>query len=415
MKVNCIIFFVLAFVFTSSAQITTPNDSVSTGSNNTDMVFYQLSTGQKTSTSNTNWHMAISIRPTAFPAAPLGGTTIRINEANGVHVRYVPNANAAEYNNVDTTGWQAWPMLHDADSILDEGALNANRSAGIFDFGWGVYNSVSHDVVGDSLYLIELPDGSLKKFIVVNLDRDTAYNIKYSNIDNSNLQELHISKKDYLGKSFVYLNLYTNAVEDKEPASTDWDLLFIEYAARDVVQGSVVAKVGVLANKTTTVGKANGNAAFYTTYQGSYSSMMNAIGWNWNNYDSQNDVYTVEDSLAYFVRDYYGMAYKLSFTSYAGPSTGVISFYKENQTATGIPETETTSLALYPNPANDILTIVSNITTTANISDLSGRLIDTLLVYEGNNSYATSTLPNGIYLLGLGKGQAVKKLVIQHN
>lgn len=413
MKVNCIIFFVLALVFTSSAQIT-PNDIVSTGTDNTEMVFYQLSTGSKTSASNTDWHLALSIRATEFPAAPLGGTTIRINEANGVHAIYVPNADASQYSNVDTTGWQAWTKLHDADSIMDEGALNSNRGAGIFDFGWGVYNSVSHDVVGDSLYLIQLPNGELKKFVVVNLDRDTAYNIKYSNIDNSNLQNLHISKRNYIGKNFVYLNLQTNTVLDKEPVSANWDLLFTKYAARDVVSGEAIAKVGVLANKNRSIGKATGSDAALTYYNGTPSTMMNAIGWNWNTFDSQSGTYTVQSELAYFIRDANGMDYKIVLTDYEGPSTGIIRFNKADNTATGISNVEAINVSAYPNPVNNSLTILADATTTASINDLNGRVIDTITINEGSNTYATSTLANGIYILSLGNGQAVKKLVVQH-
>lgn len=413
MKVNCIIFFVFALVLASSAQIA-PNDFVSTGADNTDMVFYELSTGTKTTSSNTDWHLAISIRPTEFPGAPLGGTTIRINEANGVHAIYVPNANASQFDNVDTTGWGNWGLLHDADSILDEGALNSNRSAGIFDFGWGNYNSVSHDVTGDSLYLIQLPNGELKKFMVVVLDRDTAYNIKYSDINNSNVQTLHISKRDYIGKNFVYLNMQTNVVYDKEPLSANWDLLFTKYAARDAVGGEVIAKVGVLANKGRAIGKATGTDAALPYFTGSTSSMMNAIGWNWCTYNNQNDEYVAADSLAYFIKDAASFEYKLVLTNYEGPSTGIIRFNKQDNMATGIESVTSINVNAYPNPANNSLTITSDAITTAHISDLNGRVIDTIAINEGSNTYATSTLANGMYILSLGNGQAVKKLIIQH-
>lgn len=419
MKVACIMFLSLVSFCTVFAQSTIPNDSVNTGTDNAQMVFYQLSTGTKTSSSNTDWHLAITVRPTQFPNAPLGGTSIRINEANGVHAYYVPNADATQYSTVDTTGWNAWTRLHDSDSILDEGALNSNRGTGIFDFGWGVYNSVSHDVVGDSMYLIELPNGELKKFIVVDLDRDTAFNIKYSNIDNSDLQNIHISKAQYLNKTFVYLNLLTNQVEDKEPVKTAWDLLFIKYAARDVTQGSITPMVGAWANNGVMVGKATGYDAFYSNYFGNYSSMLNSIGWNWNSYDAQNDQYNVDDSLAYFIRDINGMEYKMNFTSYAGPSTGVISFYKQDNMATGISSLEESiNVSAYPNPAIDVLNIVATETgnnTTATIADLSGKTIETLRLNEGINTYATSQLPNGIYLLNVANANSslTRKLVIQ--
>jgi hypothetical protein len=85
------------YVVISDAQVITANDSVSTGMNDTAMVFYSLATKQKTYSSNVDWHLAVSVRPTQFPEHPLGGTTIRINEANGVQVFISPNANASGY------------------------------------------------------------------------------------------------------------------------------------------------------------------------------------------------------------------------------------------------------------------------------------------------------------------------------
>lgn len=420
MKLASILLLFLASGFTSSAQSTIPNDSVITGADNTQMVFYQLSTGQKTVTSNTDWHLAITIRPTQFPNAPLGGTSIRINEANGVHAYYVPNANAAEYATVDTADWNTWTMLHDSDSLLDEGALNSNRGPGIFDFGWGVYNSISHDVVGDSLYLIQLPNGALKKLLIADLDRDTAFNIKYSNIDNSDMQLLHISKLQYPGKSFVYLNMLTNQIEDKEPLAANWDLLFTKYTARDIIQNNYTPIVGVWANKGVEIGKATGADAQYSSFMGSYSTMLNSIGWNWNSYDSQNDIYTIQDSLAYFIRPVNGMEYKLNFTSYSGPATGIISFYTAQIMATSIAAVENPIQVLtYPNPANDVLTIAvgeKELNTRLTLTDLNGKTLDTFALSAGLNTYATTTLPNGIYLLQIANttNSVTKKLVIQH-
>ncbi|HWB63832.1 MAG TPA: hypothetical protein VG603_10000, partial [Chitinophagales bacterium] len=61
----------LLALFTTNAQVLAPNDSALTGTGNTQMVFYSLSTGYKTVSSDTDWHLAITVRPTQYPSAPL--------------------------------------------------------------------------------------------------------------------------------------------------------------------------------------------------------------------------------------------------------------------------------------------------------------------------------------------------------
>lgn len=59
------------------------------------------------------------------------------------------------------------------------------------------------------------------------------------------------------------------------------------------------------------------------------------------------------------------------------------------------------SLMVYPNPANDYITIVENLTETSNISlmNILGQLID---INVKNNRIDVSNLPNGIYFIKIG-------------
>lgn len=403
----------------SIAQAITANDSVSTGAGNSQMVFYKLSDGTKTTSSNTDWHLAITVRATQFPNAPLGGTTIRINEANGVKAIYVPNADAAAFNTVDTTGWQSWRKLHDSDTAIDEGALNSNRGSNIFDFGWGTYNSGTHNVTGDSLYLIQLPNGELKKFLVVDLDKDTAFNLKYSNIDNSDLQTLNISKKNYQGKQFVYLNLLTNTVHDKEPLASAWDLQFLKYAANDVLPDTAYPVAGVWANKNAKVAEARNANVLNNNYQSyTFSDNLNAIGWDWKSFNNQTFQYEIEDSLAYFVQTQGGAVYKVIFTGYSGSSTGVISFYTEPVTGTtGVETTEVPTVALFPNPSSNYVNIAveqnKNLRSVV-ITDMSGRVLVNATASGRFHTISTLDFPNGFYLatINLGGQTVAKRFVV---
>ena len=415
MKQIFIIIYNLFFFSVTYAQIIA-NDSAQTGTGSSSMTFYSLKTGQKTIVSNTDWHLAISIRPTQFqvPFSPIGGTTIRMNEAMGVKVYYVPDANAAAFNIVDTTGYKNWTILHDSDTSIDEGVLNSNRNKGnIYDFGWGTYNGSNHNVTGDSLYLIQLPNGELKKFIVVNLDRDTAFNLKYSNIDNSDLQTIHISKKDYIGKEFVYLNLLDNEIHDKEPLAADWDLQFLKYTATDILSNKFVPVVGVWLNKGALAAQRMAHDVTDNDYSNlTFSHKLNAIGWNWKyqgssqallsgkNIFAVSEFYLTKDSLTYFVQTVGAQVYKVIFTRY-NPGNGQIDFYKELLTPLAIDEPKNESVfQLFPNPTSSILNVVLNATgATFKVADLNGRIVLEEITTENTTQINTDVLSNGIYLL----------------
>lgn len=425
-----LIYLSLLFVVANAQTSITANDSVNLEEEAVSTTFYSLATNSKTVADYNNWHLMITVRATQFPGSPLGGTTIRANQAFGTKVYYVPNAGAADFNTLDTTGYRNWEKLQDSDTSIDEGALNSNRDRSqIFDFGWGVYNGSSHNVTGDSIYLVQLPTGELKKFLVVNLDKDTAFNLKYSNIDNSDLQTLHISKKAFLGKEFVYLNLLDNTIEDKEPHLADWDLQFLKYTATDVVSGQFIPQVGVWLNKGTLAAKRSHHDVNDNSLTGlNFSDDLNTIGWNWKypgsfgalisgkNTPSTIEFYKVEDSLAYFIQTKAGDFYKLVFTGY-NVNKGKIKFYKEKLSgSTGVEETTTENVSgIYPNPANSVLNIALN-TTEAQLKvfDLSGRLITETVSLQNTVQLNTSEFANGVYVLQtIANGKvSVKRFVV---
>ena len=400
---------VIVFLFcTGYAQVIVPNDSAITGPGYNQLIFYSLATGTKTSASNTDWQLAVTVRPTQFPQSPLGGTTIRHNEANGVSVFIAPNANAASFNSLDTTNWRSWRKLHDSDTLLDMGAFNSIRGGNIFDFGWGFYNSTTHNVVGDSIFLIELPNGDLKKFLVVGLVYDTAFNLQYSNVDNSNLQNIHIGKAEYAGKEFVYLNLANNTINDKEPLATDWDLEFLEYFATGGSPGIYLPKAGAWVNPGTMVAKATGVDVQSNNYQGlTFSPNLNTIGWDWEINDSLQ-IYHVQDSLAYFVETKAGNYYKIVFTGFGGSTTGVFSFYSQAVAApSAISETRASNIeTIFPNPTNSTLNILLNTRSSSylKVFDITGKVITEKEISETLTQLNIASFASGIYLLAVTTG-----------
>ncbi len=301
---NRILLTITAFLLfsTSYSQPLTPNDSVSTNAGNTHMVFYNFTTGYKSVSSNTDWHFAVTVRPTQFPDYPLGGTTVRINEAFGVNVYQIPGFNETSTDSiVDTTNYHTWLKLHDSDTLLDLGAFNRDYSMP-FNYGWGNYTpDAQHSVVGKKVFLVELPNGAVKKVFIEKLVYDTAWIISYKNIDNTDSAGFIVNKHQYQGKNFVYLNLIDHTVLDKEPLAADWDVQFLKYA--NETPDSVYPVTGVWLNGGLAAAKVeqvyvDGN----NYYQVTLSNMLALIGYDWQVYDTASHTYSVRDSLIYVVR-----------------------------------------------------------------------------------------------------------------
>ncbi len=416
----------LAFLFFASlkitAQVVAANDSVATAAGNTDMVFYNLQSGQKTSASNIDWHLALSVRPSLFPLNTLQGTSLRINEALGVNAYQIPGFNADSfYTVVDAADYLSWNQLHDADSMLDKGALNDGLNIQFYNYGWGVYNGPpNHDVVGKKVYLFVMPDGSKKKFIVDQLDRDTAWVVKYANLDNSDLQTIRVSKNTYANKNFVYLNILDNMVHDKEPLSNEWDLQFLKYSAMDVMADTTLNVVGVWTNKGETVAEAAPVNAALIDNAGAvpFANNMNTIGWDWKQYDYLNHTCILRDSLAYFVKTNSGIVFKLVFTGYSDLGAGIISFYKQEYiTAIAEPEKQL-SLDVFPNPSSSVLNIVTGSANEIEIkvTDLSGRVLNSTKTSSPLVQLNTTEMASGVYLLSVTSGNAAgkRKFVVAH-
>lgn len=409
-----------SFFVTGYSQSIAANDSAITGAGNTEMVFYQLSTGTKTTASNTDWHLALSVQPSQFPSNTLQGASLRINEANGIKVYEIPGFTADSFNVVvDTTGYHSWLNVHDSDTLLNFGALNTGYNIPSFFYGWGAYaGPPTHNVVGTKVYLFCFPGGEMKKFMVNDLDKDTAWNVQYADLDNSNLQNVHVSKKDFLGKQYVYLDMLTQTIRDKEPLASDWDLQFLKYAGTDVMPGSTYAVLGVWINKGISSAKAEGVEVSGNNYGAySFSTQLNAIGWNWKHYDNQNSVYVIQDSLAYFIQTKSGDVYKVIFTGYH-PANGVVDFYQQLIPTTGIKEYSATHFTVFPNPVANELYIRSDIsiaTQEITITDMSGRVVvKTTGDVGAQTSIHTGNLANGCYLLRITDRhqQYIQRLVV---
>ncbi len=390
-------------------------DTISMEAGRVNDVFYSLKTGSKIQQMRSDWDVQFSTHKY--------DVTIRTNGSQGVALYAYPNSGLAGWNSIDTTGLFMWPVLYNSDKDWEMGAFNANGTGSELDYGWGVYNMISHNIVGDSLFVIQIPVSSseftfLKLWIVDKNPTINKYTFKFANLDGTNENEVVLSCNDYETKNFVGYDFKTKAFVDREPASADWDLQFTKYMTfyENIMWYPVT---GLLQNY-------NVEAASYPlvdttfmdfTIEALDSTNISTIGNYWNNFNGTS--YTINDSLVYFVSDQESSIWKLVFEYYTPSSIGKIGFRKmlleDHANITEAGGVSNGKVAISPNPATSStqLLFTANKPGMAQVSviNLTGQT-----VYTQNISYVSglntsnldvSNLPQGIYIVSVRAGNAL--------
>lgn len=316
---NLIYLLLAIFVLSSCNETEGPeeeisySDSISMGASYADEVYYSLENGIISTAPRASWDIAFSANPMS--------STILINEGFGVMLYTYPNGDMTAWDDVDTTGMSAWPPMYNADTSWYYGAFDRNAT-GHPDYGWGVYNSQTHDVMGDSLFVIKLNDGTLKKiFIEKRAAMTNSFTIKYGDIDGAG-ETKEISCNPYAEKNFVYFSLTTGEVMDNEPDTESWDIVFTKYHDESIPY----IVTGVLSNMDVE----NGEVREMDTNEAKpsdaeFNSNISEIGSDWKKFDMGSFTYLIEEDLCYFVKRG-DMTYKLVFTATDGSASGKIVF-----------------------------------------------------------------------------------------
>jgi Secretion system C-terminal sorting domain len=380
-------------------------DTVSLGAGYANQVWYSLQNDNQGSAPKNNWDLAFDC--TAY------GTAIHINSVTGTQLWLYPTGDTAAWASVDTTGITGWIPRYNSDTSWVNGALNLFPTSA-FDLGWGIYNSVTHIVTGDSLFIIKLSDGSYRKLWIQQLSSG-IYTVRSASLNNTNDATFSIDKLPYSTKNFVYYSLQNNAVVDREPASADWDLLFTQYTAFIPTPYSVA---GVLHNYGTTAAElrqvdvsiaSHGSAIFGTA--------INGIGYDWKQFTQSG--WAIEDSLVYFVQTQSGDIWKLIFTGFGGSANGNFIFTKELVSATAVSENQQQqpSSSLWPNPAHHQFTLLIGTpaeNTTAEIFDQNGRIVASVkpAAFTQLIQFETESWTPGLYHVRIVSNNSVETLRI---
>lgn len=300
------------------SQPSSQNEMVSMGASYNKDVYYSLANGTASSPDRTEWDLAFYTNPMT--------STIITNDGMGIKLYVWPNGTKDDWATAIDTNGMLWPSaLYNtySDTSWQNGAFDKN-SLGHPDYGWGQYDMTSHGVFGDSIHIIDLGDGTLKKLLIEQRNPMTnTFHIKYADLDGTNEQTSEIVAADHLDKNLIHFSLKTNQTIIHEPASESWDLMFTKYFDESIPY--IVS--GILTNNGIMVAKGDTTTTDYMSL--SYSKVINTIGSDWKSFNMGTYQYDLSDNLVFFIKDLNGDYYSIKFTAFEGSSSGNIEFIKK--------------------------------------------------------------------------------------
>lgn len=401
-------FFALAIAIANTYAV---EDSISTTPGYSMDVYYSMQNGLIKSEARNNWDIAFATNKMS--------SSILINGGSGVELYTYPNGDTSAWNTIDTAGITAWPMMNNSEASWEEGAFGAN-AIGHPDYGWAIYNMVTHNLIGDSLFVIKTKDGNLMKLWIISKESMAGiYHFRFASIDGSGDTTVSLDSSPYSTKNFIYYDLTSKQVLDRDPDSDTWDILFTKYMAAQA-SGGYYSVTGVLANNGVNIAKLTMADTSSIDWPGTiFSDSISTIGWDWKTFSMSTFSYVVEDSLVYFVKNAAGDIYKQIFTGFDGSSTGNVYFRKQLLSLTSIGQTSVNKeITIYPNPSSDVIKVLIKadiVDANINVYDVTGKLVKTIKTNNQLTAISVSNLPKGLYFVNIqnDKQNSVNKILVQ--
>lgn len=327
MKVKLIasVLFILFTISCSKEKLPlVENETITMGNGYANDIYYSMANGVVATVPRTNWDIAFQTGSRT--------STIIINGGAGIKLFTYPNGDISSWNSVNTTGIGTWKALNNSDTTWSLGAFERN-ALGHPDYGWGIYNSISHDVIGDSLFVIQLKDQTYRKlWIQKKASVENKYIFQFANIDGSGSVLATVDCTPYTGKNFIYYSFETNSVVDREPDIDAWDFVVTKYMEMipDGTGGKVPYPViGVLTNTGVTSATLDNVQVVTNDYPSAkFVTSISEIGSDWKSFDMNLNQWSIKSDRVYFVKDKGLSVFKIVFTGFEGTSTGIIKFDK---------------------------------------------------------------------------------------
>lgn len=412
--ISTLLLLVATFSQTIMAQ-TLVSDSISMGAGYANAVFYSFEDGEVANTAYNTWDIAFTVQDFV--------TTVRYNGGFDAEVYEVAGGTAAYASIVDTNDVNAATQVYDSDETWFFGAFEMTAT-GHPNYGWGDYNSNSHNVIGSKTFIIKTVGGNFKKLVIDSMVMDDTWYIHFADLDGSNEITKSFNKSDYTDNQFVYLSLDNDQLLDIEPDVATWDIVFTKFVTEDYNGYPYQAVTGVLTNEGVQVAEVNdvpAEEADITNY--TLTENISGIGWNWKDLNYTTFQWELADSMSYFVKANNDSLYQIWFTGFGGSSNGNTNFSFQKvvieENTTGINDLSTEQMNIYPNPATDKLTIAGTSINNIQVLDLSGRSVYTQNVSGTDRTQidlAAAGIVKGIYLIQVTDMDgtfATRKLIVQ--
>ena len=384
------------FGFLASLGAQTSTDTVTMGAGYANQVFFNLQDGKQHNSPIANWHIAHTTLAM--------DNAIRLNHAAGVFAYIYPKGDNGAYNSFDTTGWATWHMPYNDMKDETKGALNQQTDPNNqWDFSWGVYDASSHEVVGDSLYLVTVGMGAemkLYKFMPIKQDKMGNFIFEFGPLDDVAGEPDTIKTSMAYGGMFKYFNLTKDMQVSIEPQNESWHLNFNRYydlvpnpqgggmvmyptTGAESFRGLEIAHVDgiefseLVSNPNDYISIANEDTSIASGH--GFNIGLTRVGGDWKAFDGRG--FSVVPQKNYIAKietptgfEYWGF----HFLSFEGQSTGAMSLERAKLgELASVSNATLTTVGLFPNPASDMVWVSVNNGSleTVNVLNTAGQKI----------------------------------------
>jgi len=424
------LFTILFTTLTIAVQAQTwVDDSVAIGAGYPNRVFYSLQNGIVGT-------MTFNDKDFLVDVSEVQSASIRINGGFSAALYEYTAGDTTDWATLDTAGLfngTNFTRRRDDQHSMSPSAFEQGAT-GHPDYGWGIYNSVSHNVLGVKIYVYKTSASvaTWKKVWIKKLDAITsAYTIWVDNIGGGALQELTISKAGVTNKNFIYYSFVNDSTYNAEPNADTYDLVFTKHEGDYLMSGAFIpnqAVTGIENNFGVLSAEADNilpDNAVHTSY--TLTEDLQGIGARWKQLNASFQ-WVVEDSLSYFIQDLDSNIWQVRFTGFVGSSAGKYRFQKRQVAFVSV-EGEAGKLAsfnVFPNPTSDFINLVyvmndNQQNATLNIVDINGKTVLNQILPNQTGINQTQidltalNLPVGVYvaMVQVGNYSGTQKFIVQ--
>ncbi|HSH20284.1 MAG TPA: HmuY family protein [Draconibacterium sp.] len=248
-------------------------------------------------TSDSGWHVILNTSKMML-AGNTGKTDFEnVKNSGGIDMNYDPS-----HGNLDSTAIGNWYTLTEEKPVSKGYVYIVDRGT-----------DEDFNLVGE-------------KKVAFNFENEDTYVVRFANLDGSGEQTMVIPKDTSV--NFVCFS-FEEGIVDIEPNKDSWDLQFGKYSTllfTDVGDPYPYLVTGVLLNPNKTIAGLDSinqfdQINFEIAEQHSLVKQRDIIGYEWKEYDFDNEMYTVDPAKIYILKNRIGFYYKLRFIDYYN-STG---------------------------------------------------------------------------------------------